>query len=189
DNINPHLQQHLQIMAGLDNIPRKEKQFINFTSNSLNLRGNHGKGVVSEIWNILKEERERRTAEREQKEKEAKEEKEKKKVNDDNKPEESPLPRKETKTDSSSKRKKQKKGDDNSSSSTIIDTKKVHKAMKKTLKKAPKQTMKLKALRKLLLKELGLPKSSKKQLQQIVKEHNKVAIDGKVVTLKRISTE
>lgn len=56
-----HLQHYLHTMAQLDNVPRKEKQFRNFTANSLNLRGKgqHGEKIVTDIWNLLKTEREK----------------------------------------------------------------------------------------------------------------------------------
>jgi hypothetical protein len=173
----------MDTMAGLDNIPRKEKQFINFTSNSLNLRGNHGKGIVQEIWKLLKSEREKRTAEREQ---EQQQEQEKQKTLKEEKESSSSA----IKTRKSEKKSAPDASADHkqtaekvSSSNGKLDTKKVHKAMKKTLIKAPKHTMKLKALHKLLLKELGLPKSSKKELKMVVLSHKKVKVDGKTVTL------
>jgi hypothetical protein len=49
-----HLKSQLSIIAGLDNVPRKEKQFRNFASNSLNLHRGTGANVVSEIWTLLK---------------------------------------------------------------------------------------------------------------------------------------
>jgi hypothetical protein len=44
-------------MSTLDNVPRKEKPFYNFTANSLNLRGKSGEATVSEIWKYLNEKR------------------------------------------------------------------------------------------------------------------------------------
>ena len=59
DTAPAHLKHHLRDMASLDNVPRKEKPFRNFTSNSLNLRGKNGDATVSEIWSYLKEIREK----------------------------------------------------------------------------------------------------------------------------------
>lgn len=48
-----HLQSYIRTMSTLDNVPRKEKPFYNFTANSLNLKNKHGSGIVSEIWKYL----------------------------------------------------------------------------------------------------------------------------------------
>jgi LYAR-type C2HC zinc finger len=50
-----HLKSHIHTMSMLDNVPRKEKPFYNFTSNSLNLRGKNGEATVSQIWTHLKD--------------------------------------------------------------------------------------------------------------------------------------
>ncbi len=48
-----HLQSYIRTMSTLDNVPRKEKPFYNFTANSLNLKNKHGSGIVAEIWKYL----------------------------------------------------------------------------------------------------------------------------------------
>jgi hypothetical protein len=48
-----HLKSHMRTMSILNNVPRKEKAFYNFTANSLNLRGKSGEATVSEIWIYL----------------------------------------------------------------------------------------------------------------------------------------
>ena len=48
-----HLQSYILTMSTLDNVPRKEKPFYNFTANSLNLKNKHGNGIVAEIWKYL----------------------------------------------------------------------------------------------------------------------------------------
>lgn len=48
-----HLQSYIRTMSTLDNVPRKEKPFYNFTANSLNLKNKHGNGIVAEIWKYL----------------------------------------------------------------------------------------------------------------------------------------
>jgi hypothetical protein len=60
DSAPAHLRNYVQTMSQLDNVPRKEKQFRNFTANSLNLRGNQRDAIVSDIWNLLQAEREKR---------------------------------------------------------------------------------------------------------------------------------
>ena len=44
-------------MSTLDNVPRKEKPFYNFTANSLNLKNKHGSEIVSQIWKFLSDRR------------------------------------------------------------------------------------------------------------------------------------
>ena len=48
-----HLQSYIRTMSTLDNVPRKEKPFYNFTANSLHLKNKHGNGIVAEIWKYL----------------------------------------------------------------------------------------------------------------------------------------
>ncbi len=163
-----HLCHYMQTMSSLDNIPRQEKKFVNFASNSLGLRGSNKK-VVDEIWSHLRQERERRLAEKaknEQIEKEKKKEQEKS----------VPVTKSEEKDVTKSEEK------------DSIDTKKVKKITKKTLKKAPKQSMKMKKLRKIIRKELGLPDAAEKRLKSILIEtaktsKDRIKIDGKLIVL------
>lgn len=57
DTAPNHLKSHIEAMSALDNVPRKEKPFYNFTANSLNLRGKSGEATVSEIWKYLNDKR------------------------------------------------------------------------------------------------------------------------------------
>eukprot|EP00339_Tiarina_fusa_P025023 CAMPEP_0117041984 /NCGR_PEP_ID=MMETSP0472-20121206/29271_1 /TAXON_ID=693140 ORGANISM="Tiarina fusus, Strain LIS" /NCGR_SAMPLE_ID=MMETSP0472 /ASSEMBLY_ACC=CAM_ASM_000603 /LENGTH=165 /DNA_ID=CAMNT_0004753113 /DNA_START=237 /DNA_END=731 /DNA_ORIENTATION=+ len=165
-------------MSSLDNIPRKEKQFRNFTSNSLGLRGANEK-VVGEIWNVLKAEREKRQAvKQEQMEKEKKKQqqeesqkvKEKKVASDDDESEDE--------VESKTKEPKTKNSDD-------IDPKRIKKVVKKALRKAPNRSMKIKELRKLLGDKLGVPKSEKKRLKDLIAKapsifkKDQIKVDGK----------
>jgi hypothetical protein len=173
----PHLRSYMETMAGLDNIPRKEKPFLNFTSNSLNLRGSSNKRIVDEIWNCLKQEREKRTAEREKHQavqKELKQTQQQEERKQEQSKDENTEPKLTTEVHDI-------KSDKDKTPS--IDTKKVHKAMKKALKKAPNRSMKIKELRKLLGNELGLPKSAKKSLQKALTSNKKVKVDGKIISL------
>jgi cell growth-regulating nucleolar protein len=173
-----HLKSYMNTMAGLDNIPRKEKQFINFTSNSLGLRGSNKK-FVDEIWNFLKTERERRMAAKEKQQQLLKEQNEQKQQRQKEEERES------IDKEADTKKSKDDEGEtETSKASSIIDPKKVHKVTKKVLKLAPNKSMKLKELRKLLKKELGLPKSAKKLLKKVLVSNDKVKIDGKTVLLK-----
>jgi cell growth-regulating nucleolar protein len=180
----PHLRDYMRTMAGLDNIPRKEKQFRNFTANSLMLRGKNSEGIVGEIWQILKAEREKRQAVKEQQQKEQKEkEEEAKRIKSEEAARES-----KDKDGSSSEGEEKPKTDENKSDSSI-DPKKVHKAMKKVLKKAPNRSMKIKELRKVIGCQLGLPKSARKRLKELVlqapnsSKKTTIKVDGKIITL------
>ena len=168
-----HLRHYMQTMSSLDNIPRQEKKFVNFASNSLGLRGSNKK-VVDEIWSHLRQERERRMAEKaknEQIEKEKKKEQEKS----------VPVTKSEEKEVPSI-------SSDSQTSEDSIDTKKVKKITKKTLKKAPKQSMKMKKLRKIIRKEMGLPDAAEKRLKSILIDtaktsKDRIKIDGKLIVL------
>ena len=169
DSAPGNLKHHLEIMAGLDNVPRKEKQFRNFTIKSLNLRRN-AESIVGEIWKFLKELREKQLAERaaiDAKEKEAamkkKEETERK----------TPVPQ----SREASKGKK----------SSSVDKKAVKKAMKKALKRSKDKTLSIKDLRKAVREYLGASKADvKKLVEKNMKGEKKQSfvLDGKIVTLK-----
>lgn len=189
-----HLKSYMRTMAGLDNIPRKEKQFRNFTANSLNLRGKN-ESIVGEIWNVLKTEREKRQTEKEvQQQQQHKPEKqpteEQEKSDNENHYTETTTKLQEEQNE---KPNKSPNGKDvqaaNSANENDIDSTTVEKAMKKALKKAPNQSMKLKELRKLIGEKLGLPKSSMKRLKKLLEtapeacNKTKVKVDGKMITL------
>ena len=191
-----HLREAMATMAVLDNIPRKPKPFANFASNSLRL-GRNGKGIVDEIWNLLQEERLKRIA---QKESEKQQQQQQQREEEEAKKEATRQQQQQQQEEDTNAVGEPKKSEDNdgvapaasssaSSSSSSIDAKRVKKIAKKVLKKAPNRSMKLKALRKVLNKELGLPKSARKQLKAMLLEtarasRDKLKIDGKTVTLR-----
>ena len=167
-----HLRDHMLTMSSLDNIPRKEKQFVNFASNSLHLRGSNKK-IVDEIWSDLRRERERRIAEKEKKEMI---EREKQQL------------REKTVPNTKSEENKVCNSCNSNSNDVSIDVKKVKKITKKTLKKAPNRSIRMKELRKILQKEMGLPKGAKKRLKLILIQtaktsSDKIKIDGKLMSL------
>mmetsp|Transcript_512 Transcript_512/g.1443 ORF Transcript_512/g.1443 Transcript_512/m.1443 type:complete len:297 (-) Transcript_512:817-1707(-) len=203
------LRHHFQTMCQLDNIPRKEKQFRNFTANSLKLRGPQGDRIVSEIWNVLNAERQKRMTQK-KKEDEVKAEAARaakaakqassKRQSDDDDDDDS-----DSDSDDESAKKKKKKSEANAaeesrrraeeekkrkteSSNDKLDAKQVLKAAKKELKKVPSRSMKVKALRKTLLKRMSLPKTMKKELKRVLRNAPKktklVMMDGKMIALK-----
>jgi hypothetical protein len=62
----PSIKSYLQTMVQLDNVPRKEKQFRNFATNSLNFRGNNAKKELDSIWNFLKKQKEKQQKQKEE---------------------------------------------------------------------------------------------------------------------------
>lgn len=174
-------------LAMLENVPRKQKQFCNFTVNSLRLRGPHGEKIKNEIWMLLVNAREE-----EKKIQEAQEKKRKELLEQSQKKEDVVT------SDSSEKTKSSDasvSSDDEKSIASADDlpSKKVAtKAMKKVLKKAPNRQLKFKALRKQVQETLSFKadndgrKKLKKLLQQCVDaDPKKLVLDGKVVTLSK----
>lgn len=167
-----HLKHYLETMADLDNVPRKEKQFRNFTTNSLNLSNNKGgENIVSGIWNHLKGLREKQLAERAEAQAKVKKDAE-------------------TQEPKSEDESIQKKVASNDKSTGKLDVKTVKKAMKKVLKKSKDKSMPEKLLRKAVQEHLGLSKDSKSDLKALVKTNAVSSKDsifemnGKTITLK-----
>ena len=203
------IKQHLQQMVTLDNIPRKEKQFRNFASNSLHLRhGPEGKKTLDAIWGYLNEQRETLKKQRAETERKAKEQKELQKQKQQEKQKQSAKDEEdndasdsdsgeETSTpaappavattintasisDSSDVENKiAKKSDDE----TIY--KSVKKATKKMLKKAPGHSMKFKSLQKALREKVGVDKRKLQEVmdQVVAKESKKFMVEGKQIRL------
>ena len=165
------------------NVPRKEKQFRNFTINSLNLKDyghrTDNQEIVTRMWNYLSRLREDQTTKmkKEQEAAQLKKNMEVKKTKEN-------VDGKEIPNDTTK--------DKNTSSS--IPSKKIKKAIKKVLKKAPKQQLKMKQLQKELLRLLEdthpnkndltfTKKSLKKLMKEQIKLESQFNLDGKVVSL------
>lgn len=165
-----HLKQFLTNLAMLDNVPRKEKQFRNFTSNSLNhLRGRGD--IVGEVYKYLSNMRQTENDARKLvQEKEAAA----KKAEDERKQQE-----KEAATSSSTEEQQQQQ--------QLPSAKKVTKTMKKIVKKE-KGSIKFKLLRSRVSEALGLDKSMQKKLKKMLKSElqssdTKIRLEGKLVKL------
>lgn len=166
------LKSYLDQLAMCENVPRKQKQFCNFTVNSLGLRGPRGDKVKGEIWTLLVKARE------EEKKIQEAEAKERKQLAESTK-------KKEVIASESS--------EDDQSTASIDDMpskKEATKAMKKVLKKAPNRRLKFKVLRKQVQESLSIKakgsgeKKLKKLLQECVDANpKKLVVDGKTVTL------
>lgn len=168
-----------------ENVPRKEKQFRNFTNNSLRLKGADGERIKGEIWALLSKVRDEEKKIKEEDEKKRKEQQEKQ-SNQNPKTEKDGASKKKTKSVSES-------SDDESvkASAATIDLpskKDATKAIKKALKKAPSKQLKFKALRKQMQSVFKADKSGKKKLKKLLQEclddnPKKLAVDGKIVML------
>jgi hypothetical protein len=161
-------------LAILENVPRKEKQFRNFTVNSLKLKGPHAESVKGEIWALLMKVREETKMERQT-------------VTDVKKVEDPvPNPSKEAKPNISESDDEQPKA----AGAEFPSEKAMSKVMKKVLKKAPNKQLKFKALRKQVQESFAIKvdKSAKKKWKKLMQAclgsgPDKFIVDGKCVTL------
>mmetsp|Transcript_4216 Transcript_4216/g.10726 ORF Transcript_4216/g.10726 Transcript_4216/m.10726 type:complete len:296 (-) Transcript_4216:40-927(-) len=188
------LKSYMDQLAMLENVPRKEKQFRNFTVNSLRLRGPNGEKAKGDIWALLTKVRED--------EKRRKEEEDKQKKQQQAKPtpkgEETVLPdsfETERTNAAISVSDDEPSNTDNSNKDSPPDPdlpseKAVTKAMKKVLKKAPQKQLKFKYLRKEVQESLSFKagKNGKKKWKKLLKEcvdanPKKLVMDGKIVSL------
>lgn len=204
-----HLKSQLSIIAGLDNVPRKEKQFRNFATNSLNLRGNNSRGanVVSEIWTLLKSRHQQAQEDRKKVEEQQALEKQSKNNNKTENGGKSELLSKEI---SESNATAQVSSENESSTESpgaavdvetaepmdkvvapeIITEKTVRKAMKTVLKKS--NSLSTKHLRKAVQRHIGASKSNKKAIKLMISQNLKngnektsqtFILEGKTVSL------
>jgi hypothetical protein len=172
---------HLEMLASLDNVPRKPKQFRNFTANSLNLRGSQATTIVDAMWKHLSQLRdeENEAKKKEEEQKQLKEEQSASKTSEtyqQNKGQK--LSKDHVRKSNNGKGVKDK---------DISSKKEVKKAMKRVLKKAPNRSMKLKDLRKAVRAYLecgdsGRPKIKKIIGQELV-DNGKIKVEGKLVIL------
>ena len=169
-------------LTTLDNVPRKEKQFRNFTVNSLRLKGPSAERIKDEIWKHLSEVRD----EERQKKEEAQKKQQSSQSAKESKKE---APSSVSDDDKSNNNTKEGKS---SPASSMPTEKEVTKAVKKALKKAPNKSLKFKALRKTVqealvikIKSDSAKKEWKKLLNHCVDTNSKkFIVDGKVISLK-----
>lgn len=168
----------------LENVPRKEKQFRNFTVNSLRLKGPHGEQVKSEIWALIVKVKE----EANNSKKEVGEKKEQPKQIP--KEDEVDASDRSTKTTSDAAVSESDDEPSKDASTDLPSEKAVTKAIKKALKRAPNGQLKFKALRKRVQESLSfeIGKSGKKKWKKLLREcvdanPKKLLLNGKNVTL------
>lgn len=186
----PTVKSHLQQMIQLDNVPRKEKQFRNFASNSLNLRGNSAKKILDAIWNHLNEQREKQKKAKEQQQQAAAQQKvreQEKQSITENENQSTPEESKETNniSDSENNPSKESNGDKPNDKDEKAMYKNVKKTTKKLLKKAPNHSMKYKSLQKAVREKLGADKNKLKRIMEkvVAKETRKFLLEGKQLKL------
>jgi hypothetical protein len=169
----------LKMLASLDNVPRKPKQFRNFTANSLNLRGNND--IVDSMWKYLSQRRDEEQEAKKKKEEEQRQHKEEEEAKQKSIDEQEKLSVSANGIESDDKK--------TNGTKDKVTPKKVKKAMKKVLKKAPSQTLKLKKLRRAVRNHLDCGDSDKKRLKEMIGEqikvdNDRIKVDGKLVTLR-----
>jgi len=202
DNCPPELKDHIQNIVSFENVPRKEKAFRNFASNSLKLYGSKGDAIISSLWKHFSAVRQKRANENKTNDNNAKKNQSSEENGTDSK-----ILQDDKKDDSQSNVKSNgNSGDNNDEKNDGVDLntvdrnllspistaerKTVTKAIKKALKKAPKRQLKLKELRK-IIKAKAIVKDLAKERNEwktIIKEavlncKNNLKLDGKNVIL------
>lgn len=201
DGCPPNLKAHVQKILGYDNVPRKEKAFRNFASNSLRLFGREGEITVSSLWKHFSAVRQKQNEKKEDKQKKENQSKDEtstkngediKQVEGESMKEKGTTNKNNEKTSESVEKdaKVEEKIKDFNSSSMKKDNKKIIlKAIKKALKKAPKREMKFKEIRQLMKEQKLLSASLKKDDQNnaiklaVTKGKKSLRIDGKKIML------
>uniref|UniRef100_A0A7S2A780 Zinc finger C2H2 LYAR-type domain-containing protein n=1 Tax=Trieres chinensis TaxID=1514140 RepID=A0A7S2A780_TRICV len=176
------IRQNMIQLAALDNVPRKEKQFRNFTTNSLRLRHREAGAIVDAMWKHLSKVRED--------EKKKKEGQQSGEATESNTTPNNPVEKQKSEekimaeTPDHSGRLTNKPKNCDALSGEKASSKLVKKAMKKALKKAPKRKMKLKELRKEVQVHL-VWKGDKKDLENIIMKqitaNKKIKKEGKTI--------
>lgn len=179
-------------LAMLENVPRKEKQFRNFTVNSLRLRGPGGENIKGEIWALLSKVREDEKKKREEEENARKKKQQSKQSEEKDTSPEVAKESEATAVNVSEDDNNSSESKNNASSAKDLPSEKaVTTAIKKALKKAPNKQLKFKALRKQVQESLAFKadkgaakKQWKKLCQQCVDANpKKLVVDGKTVSL------
>ena len=188
----PSLKAYMDQLVDFENVPQKEKQFRNFTVNSLRLNGSNGEKIKDDIWKLLAKVRDDDKKKREEQEQQRKESKQG--ANSENKDASSKKDSKSTTPMSDSdgelsvKDSKMDGAESKPANTALPSEKEVTKAAKRVLKKAPNNTLKFKSLRKQVQESLLLKSDSKEKLKKILKQcvetnPKKMVMDGKVVSL------
>ena len=181
----PNLTHHIETIISYENVPRKEKAFRNFASNSLKLYGQRGDATISSLWKHFNAIRQKRA---EEKEASLKKKNESHKNNEKDKSIDSEQQTSDDKINLKSQDKSE-KGNIDSPSLPVPDKKAVTKLIKKALKKSPKHQLKLKELQKIIKKDAIFKDNvqGKKEWKKIIKDSvlskKDLKLEGKSVLL------
>lgn len=179
----------MDLLVDLENVPRKEKQFHNFTVNSLKLQNTgEGKKIKDNIWKRLIQAKNRKDEEDDDKAEKATESKPGAEESKPVKPANESTPKEVSGSDDEPPKKRAKKEMKSKSKDTPTNThtsfpsdEDVTKLIKKTLKKAPGQTMKFKVLRKevkeILLVRANDDDDAKKRLKKLKRKKWKAVME------------
>ncbi|KAL7461983.1 hypothetical protein ACHAXS_002393 [Conticribra weissflogii] len=186
----PSLKSYMDQLCVHENVPRKEKQFRNFTVNSLRLKGAEGERVKDEIWKFLVKVRDDLKKENEEEDaRRKKQSKDGSKHGSNDKTEQMETePKVSSVSESSDNDSAKKASKEEHTTSSLPSEKEIAKAAKKALKKAKNNKLKFKSLRKQVRESLLLKSDSKKILKKALKnvvESNpkKMVLDGEEVCL------
>lgn len=176
----------------LDNVPRKEKAFRNFTKNSLRIPNHLKDTLVTEIWEFLMLCKKEKDEERQKNENEQKKSEQPEVSMSEKQEQEPPTSTGFSLNDTSKADKIEEDATVPSASISKTEKKEIKKAMKKILKKSPNQRLKVKELRRKVKLKVSLDKYKKEEWKkimwdQILEQKNKanitVSSDQKVVSL------
>ena len=170
------IKSHMENLSALDNVPRKERAFRNFASNSLRLRGPNGDAIIVSLWTYLSTTRQEKVKQKE----EAKKKEIEAKSESIKEPDTSETIEEANETKPIEKEKAPAKSS---------NKKKVAKALKKTLKKQASKSLKMKELRKLIQKkldseEVNISKEDlKAAIEEAISDNKSIQSEGKLVKL------
>ena len=183
DSCPAHLKPHLQIMASLDNVPRKEKQFRNFASNSLHLHARESERLLSEIWKFLMDLKEQQRSN--QQATQAKDPSTARDAADTSNVPETPLNDQTQGLADGVATEVPSVGVTGVDGPDSLTTAVVKKAMKRVLKDSKDNSLPLKKLRRTLRQQLGVSSDGKSKLKRLIKANlsKKYVLDGKVIRL------
>lgn len=180
----PNLTSYIETIASFENVPRKEKPFRNFASNSLKLYGHDGEAIITSLWKHFSAVRQKQTEKKE-------ESKKSQSCEENNKKSQSVDEEGKNSNDKENSKSLGKSGDE-ARIKSIPDKKAVTKAIKKALKTAPKHELKFKKLRKMIkadFEDESLQSNSlgkvewKKIIKESIMSKKRLKLDGKMVTL------
>ena len=170
------IKSHMENLSALDNVPRKERAFRNFASNSLRLRGPNGDAIIVSLWTYLSTTRQEKVKQKE----EAKKKEIEAKSESIKEPDTSETIEEANETKPIEKEKAPAKSS---------NKKKVAKALKKTLKKQASKSLKMKELRKSIQKkldseEVNISKEDlKAAIEEAISDNKSIQSEGKLVKL------